>query len=307
MNVLITGGAGFIGSHLVDSLIKRGDRVTILDNFSTGKMENIAHARNQVKVVEGSVLDTRLLKKIMSDVEVIFHGAAVVGVVRAYKNPLQTLETNLKGTINTLEIARKYDIQKFVFASSSEVYGETDKIPIPENHPLSPISAYGVAKVAGEHYCKAYNKTHGLGTVIIRYFNVYGPRQDIPGWVAPNFALRVLKGKPPLVHGDGSQTRDFTYITDAINGTLLAMEKRRAVGETFNVGTGKETNIKKLAYLFIELAEKDLKPVCVKPRPLDISRRSADITKATKLLGYRPKVSLKEGIKRTIEFYRTRH
>lgn len=304
MSILVTGGAGFIGSHLVDALCKENENVVILDDFSTGKMDNISHIKNRIKKVKGSILDVKLIKRAMRDVKIVFHEAAVVGVVRAYKDPLRTLEVNLKGTINVLETARMFDVERFISASSSEVYGETSELPIEEERPLSPISAYGVAKLAGEAYCKAYFKNYGLKTTILRYFNVYGPRQDVTAgsWVIPNFALGMLRNKPPVIYGSGDQTRDFTYIKDAVNGTLLSAKKRKAVGETFNLGTGREVKIKELAHLFIKIAGKNLKPIYSRPRPFEISRRRADITKAKKLLGYHPRIGLEKGIKETLDY-----
>lgn len=275
-----------------------------MDDFSTGKMNNISHIKNRIKIAKGSTTDVKPIKRAMRDVEIVFHEAAVVGVVRAYRDPLRTLEVNLKGTINVLETARMSDVEKFIFASSSEVYGETSELPIKEERPLSPISAYGVAKLAGESYCKAYFKNYGLKTTILRYFNVYGPRQDTTAgsWVMPNFALKVLHNQPPVIYGSGDQTRDFTYIKDAVNGTLLAAKKLRAVGETFNLGTGREVKIKELVHLFIKIVGKNLEPIYSKPRPFEISRRCADITKAKKLLGYHPKIGLEKGIKKTLDY-----
>lgn len=307
MSILVTGGAGFIGSHLVDALCKENEDVVILDDFSTGKINNISHVKNRIKKARGSVLNVKLIKRAMRDVEIVFHNAAVVGVVRAYRDPLRTLEVNLKGTTNMLEIARMSDVERFIFASSSEVYGETSELPIKEDRPLSPISAYGVAKLAGEVYCNAYFKKYGLKTTILRYFNVYGPRQDVTAgsWVIPNFALRVLGNQPPVICGNGNQTRDFTHIKDAANGTLLAAKKRNAVGETFNLGTGREVKIRELAHLFIKIAGEKLTPIYSKPRPFEISRRCADITKAKKVLGYYPRIGLEEGIKKTLDYLKS--
>ena len=310
MKVLITGGAGFIGSHLAEIMLQRkiADEVVILDNFSSGKKDNIIHfGEDNLKIIKGDILDFDAVRKSMQGIDVVFHEAAVVGVVRAYKDPLKTHNVNIQGTLNALEAARINDVRRFVFASSSEIYGQTNLIPTKETHELKPISPYGVSKLTGEVYCRAYLRTYGLKTSIIRYFNVYGSRQDkmAHSWVVPNFALRVFKKKPPLIHGDGKQTRDFTYVTDAVNGTILVAKHRRAIGEVFNLGTGRETSIEKLALKFIKIAGEKLNPIHIKARELEISRRCADITKAKKILGYRPKVTLEDGIRRVLKYYST--
>ncbi len=320
-NILVTGGAGFIGSHLVDSLIAE-NRVVVLDNLSKGVMNNInAHLRNpNFKFIKGDILDRKVVDKTVRNVDVIFHMAAVVGVKHYVEDPAQVIRTNIYGTDNLLEAAAKYKVKRFIFASTSEIYGKNKNVPLKENYdrvlgpPFIDRWCYSSSKGIDEHVCNAYFRKHQLPLVILRYFNIYGPRQETSdyGGVISIFTRRVLKNQPPLVHGDGKQTRSFTYISDAVEGTVQASVREEAVGETINIGNPHETSINELARLIVDLAGKSGK---VKPEHIayedfygtwyeDIPRRVPDASKAQKILGFKSKVSLENGLTKTIEWYK---
>jgi UDP-glucose 4-epimerase len=317
-NILVTGGAGYIGSHIVDALVER-NRVTVLDNLSTGKIENIRHNLNRkgFRFIRGNVEDIKTVRKASKGCGVIIHEAAVVGVKHYVKDPLKVLLVNSLGMENVLEVARKIDA-KVLFASTSEVYGKSESLPLRENGDRLLGSTaidrwcYSTSKAFDEHLCLAYYKRYSLPIVILRYFNSFGPREDGSEYsaVIPIFINRVLRNKPPQVHGDGKQTRCFTYISDTVEGTLLALEKRGAVGEIMNIGTDVETSIIKLAEIIIRMCGKGMKPEFVSYESFygrsyeDIRRRVPDINKAKKLLGWEPKVDLEEGLMRTIAWYR---
>jgi UDP-glucose 4-epimerase len=309
MNILVTGGAGFIGSHLCEKLLKNDNFVICIDNFSTGNLENIRHiiGHENFFFVKGDIRDKEIVKKIMEEnsVELVFHYAAVVGVKRTLQNPKKVLDVNIQGTINVLEAANEAGVKKVIFASSSEVYGEPLELPEKEDGTLNPKFPYAVSKLCGEKYCEAFYKEFGLKTTSLRFFNVYGPRQDSSayGFVIPIFIKRVLFNKPPVIYGDGMQTRDFTFIDDNIEAALITAKKRKTNGEVINIGTGKTITILELANIIIKLCKKDLKPIFTKSRN-DIRHRCADITKMKRLLDFEPRISLKEGLKKTIEWYK---
>lgn len=308
--VLVTGGAGFIGSHLVEQLLQKGAKVIILDDFSSGSYKNISHFvdNRNLTVEKGDVRDNHIVRKCMKDTNYVFHEAAIVGVLRALKDPVKVLEINIQGIRNILRASLDSDVESIIFASSSEVYGHTEKIPNSESHPLSPISPYGVSKMVGESYCRAYYQMYGLKVTCVRYFNVFGPRQDYTSrsWVIPSFIINSLRGQPPEIHGDGHQTRDFTFVEDAVNGTILAAEKTIAMGEAINIGTGIETSINKLSEIILNLMGlgNKIKKSHVPARSIDIRRRCADIRRANKILGYKPTVNLENGLQKTIDFYK---
>ncbi|MEM3556250.1 MAG: GDP-mannose 4,6-dehydratase [Candidatus Micrarchaeia archaeon] len=316
--ILVTGGAGFIGSHVADALVERNE-VIVLDNLSTGKMRNIEHnlGRGGFKFIKGDVRDADAVRKAARGCSIIIHEAAVVGVKHYVEDPLKVLLVNSVGTENVLEAARRNDA-KVVFASTSEVYGRSEKLPLNEGGERVLGSTkidrwcYSTSKAFDEHLCFGYYKKYGLPVVILRYFNSYGPRADGSDYstVIPIFINRVLRNKPPQVHGDGKQTRCFTYISDTAEGTLLAAEKKSAVGEVINIGTDVETPIIELAKKVIEIAGKKLKPEFIPYESFygksyeDIRRRVPDTRKAKKLLGWEPKVSLEEGLRMTVAWYR---
>jgi UDP-glucose 4-epimerase len=319
--ILITGGAGFIGSHLVDSLIENNE-VVVLDDLSSGNIQYIKDhvQKKNFAFIEGSILDKKVVEKASKDVNIIVHEAAVVGVKKYMDDPLKVILTNTFGTHNVVEVALKNHVELFLLASTSEVYGKNVNAPLSENSDriLGPTTifrwCYSTTKALDEHMLLAYHHQKGLPITILRYFNAYGPRQESSdyGAVIPIFIKRVLEHSPPLIHGDGKQSRGFTYITDVVNGTLLAIEKEQSIGEIFNIGNEEEITINRLADLILELTGNLNK---IKPKHIpynefygdnyeDTLRRVADLRKARKLLGYEPKVSLKEGLKKTIDWYK---
>lgn len=308
MRVLVTGGAGFIGSWLCEELLKRDNFVVCYDNFYTGSKKNIETILNNENflLVKDTVLNLQVLKKIIKEnsIEYVFHLAAVVGVKRTLEKPLKVLDVNINGTKNVLEAA--LECKKVIFSSSSEVYGEPIQIPESEDGPVNPKLPYAVSKLVGEKYCRAYFDEFGLKTTSLRFFNVYGPRQNTSdyGFVVGIFIDRVLNNKPPIIFGDGAQTRDFMFIKDNVNATLLAAEKNTTNGAVLNVGTGRYMTINDLAKKIIEISGKNLTPIHDPPRKFDIKHRKPDVTKMKKILKFNPKFFLEEGLKETIEWYK---
>jgi len=332
--VVVTGGAGFIGSHLSEELARQGYHVIILDDLSTGKKENItalinlsSHSDSSrdsspithhpsrpptnstnsitpqtggVEFVQGSVTDPPVLQKLFHAVDYVFHLAAIPSVPRSIENPLATHEANITGTLNVLLAARDNSVKKVIYASSSSVYGDTPTLPKREDMLPHPQSPYAVTKLAGEYYCQVFHQVYALPTICLRYFNVYGPGQDPNSQYAaviPRFISRVSHGEPPIIFGDGEQTRDFTFVRDAVEANILAA-RGDATG-VFNVGTGTRVSINKLAKLVINLIGRSTEPIHQQPRPGDVRHSLADISK-TRELGYNPRYSLKQGLKETI-------
>lgn len=309
--VLITGGAGFIGSHLADCLASLGAKVRILDNFSTGKFENIAHLTGQVELITGSITDARIVKKAVQGVDIVFHQGALPSVARSVKDPLTTHRVNATGTLLLLLAANKAKVKRFVFASSSSVYGDTPTLPKREDMPPCPQSPYALSKLFGEHICRLFWQLYGLETVSLRYFNIFGPRQDPTSQYAaviPRFITAMLRGERPTIYGDGEQTRDFTFIDNCIYANLLAAMADGVAGEIFNVGAGKQTSVNKLFGIIRSIIGNDeIEPVYAPPRPGDVRHSLADITKAQEKLGYAPFVPLEEGLKRTVAWFKTQY
>jgi len=309
MKMLITGGAGFIGSHLCGKYVEEGHNVICLDNFLNGNVTSIRHlmSRRNFKLINGDVRDFDLQEKIMRDVDVVFHLAAQIHVDRSVIEPRLTYEINVNGTQNILEAARMYDVNKVIHASTSEVYGSAQYVPLDERHPLNAPHPYGASKIAADRTCHAYIQTYGMDIPIMRLFNVFGPRQKDLGYggVISIFTRRVLKDTPPIIYGDGLQTRDYTYITDAIEAFNLVLKNRKAIKEPTNFGTGKEVSILDLANMIIDLCNKNgsIKPVHVEPRIGEVRRLIANATKAKKLLGWTPKYNLKKGLKTFVQWY----
>lgn len=300
--VLVTGGAGFIGSHLVDWLIKDGYEVVVLDNFFSGKLENIKHHLDSGKfyLTEGDVRNSEDVKEAIRNVDAVFHLAAIVSVPLSIENPLLVNDVNVKGTLNLLEASLKAHVERFIYASSCAVYGEVNGLPINERHPTSPISPYAASKLAAEYYCKVFYENYRLNTLCLRYFNVYGPGQMKSSYsgVITEFIARLKKRKPPIIYGDGQQTRDFVHVKDIIEANMLALNCQHEVGEVINVGTGKPTTINQLAEVLLELSRRsNLKPKYAPPRKGDIRNSCADISKAKRALGYEPKFPLKKGLR----------
>ncbi|MGA2785728.1 MAG: NAD-dependent epimerase/dehydratase family protein [Candidatus Bathyarchaeia archaeon] len=306
-SVLVTGGAGFIGSHLVEELVSEGNKVSVLDNFSNKQPKTPG---NQFELIEGDVCDPQNVLDATKSVDVVYHLAAVLGVEYAYQHPIDTLEVEIMGTRNILEGMRKNDVKMVIYGSSSEVYGEPSSLPIAETDRTSPKSTYGVAKLAGERYCEAYRRAYGIEYVILRYFNVYGPRQD-DRFVIPRFVRAALQGAPLEIYGDGNQVRDFTFVKDAVRLTLTATQVSRAKNQVFNVGTGVPTKASELADLILKLSNSKSSIVLKnfdksnRPREIEIFNRLADINKAQQL-GYKPQTPMREGIAATINWMQTR-
>ena len=310
MRILITGGAGFIGSHLCEKYTKEGHTVICLDNFMSGNLTNIRHLLDyrNFKLIKGDVRDFDLLEKVMRDVDVVFHLAAQIHVDRSYIEPKLTYEVNVMGTQNILEVARMYDAKKVIHASTSEVYGSAQHVPIDENHPLDAPHPYGASKIAADRMCYAYIQTYGMNISIIRLFNIFGPRQRDLGYggVISIFTRRVLSNIPPIIYGDGMQTRDYTYIKDAVRAYDLVLNHNEPITEPINFGTGNEVSIIDLANKIVDLCGKkgNIKPVHVEPRIGEVKRLIADATKAKNMLGWEPKYSLEEGLKDFIQWYK---
>lgn len=304
---LVTGGAGFIGSNLVEELIKRGEKVRVIDNFSTGKKENIEEFLPKIELVQGDIRDLDAVREVVKGVDFVLHQAALASVTRSIEHPLATAESNISGTLNVLIAARDAKVRRVIYASSSSVYGDNrallgreDMIP----HPLSP---YAVSKLSGEYYCQVFYQIYGLETVILRYFNVFGPRQNPVSQyaaVVPKFIKAMLKGKSPSIYGDGEQSRDFTFVENVVEANILACGKEKIAGEILNIGGGKRTTINQLAKLISRLLDKNVEPIYTNPRPGDIKHSLADITKARRLLNYQPQVDLEKGLRRTLKWYK---
>lgn len=305
-NYLVTGGAGFIGSHLAEALVDRGHRVRVLDNLSTGNRQNVDRLGDQVEFIEGDLVNRSDVERAVRDVEVIFHQAALASVPRSVEAPLDTNAACVTGTVTLLDVARQSGVRRVVYAGSSSAYGDQ---PTPAKHekllPL-PISPYAAAKLAAEYYLQAFTATYGLETVTIRYFNVFGPRQDPNSQYAaviPKFITAMLEGKRPTVFGDGRQSRDFTYIENVIHGNLLAADAPAAVGRSINVACGEQFSLLELVAAINQTLGTNLEPNFEAARAGDVRDSLADISLARELLDYRPVVDFSEGLRRTIEFY----
>jgi len=306
--ILVTGGAGFIGSHLVDRLLDEGFKVWVVDNLYTGQMENLIQHRGKkgFRFVEGDIRNFELVKKMVRGVDAVFHEAALVSVTRSVENPLLSNETNVTGTLNLLKACVDARVKRFVYASSSSVYGETETLPKHEDLATMPLSPYAVSKLAAENYVRVFHDVYGLETVCLRYFNVYGPRQTYGPYsgVISIFINRLLEDQPPIIYGDGEQTRDFTNAQDVVEANMLALSAQNAVGEVFNIATGVTTSVNKLAEIIQEVMGKtNLASVYANPRPGDIRHSYADISKARKILGYNPRFQLEKGLAELVKWY----
>jgi UDP-glucose 4-epimerase len=307
-NVLVTGGAGFVGSNLVNRLLRDGARVTVLDDLFTGRRENLP--AQGFEFVEGSVCDIALVERVVARHEIVFHAAAR-NIVVSTRNPREDFETNIGGTLNVLMAARAAGVERVIYTSSTSVYGNPRYLPINEDDHLSLLTPYAVSKLAGENYCMAFYESYGLRTAAVRYSNIFGPGQDPANpycGVVAKFLESLFAGKPPVIHGDGNQTRDFTFIDDAVSATVLAATSDRAVGEVFNVGSGVETRVNELAELLIRLTAARVVPQHTDRRDVDnIRRRVVNIEKTRRLLRWIPEVTLEEGLRRTVEWQRRRN
>ena len=299
--VLVTGGAGFIGSHVVDRLVNEGYDVRVLDDLSSGKLDNIQRhlSSGKVEFVKGDIRDASFVTKSLDGVNVVIHMAALVSVPLSVENPNLTFDINLSGTLNLLRSSVIEKVDRFVFISSCAVCGDPESLPVTEETRVNPISPYAESKLIGERYCLGFSDRQLLKSVVLRFFNVYGPRQGMNDYsgVITRFIESCKQKLPLTINGDGSQTRDFVNVKDIAEAVLASTKTRDAVGEIFNIGSGKHTSISELAKTVIELAAVDPKICYRKPRAGDIKDSYADITKAKKLLGYEPKVSLRDGLK----------
>jgi nucleoside-diphosphate-sugar epimerase len=304
---LVTGGAGFIGSHLVDALVAAGWRTRVLDDFSSGREENLVASGAAVELVRGSLCDSEILGHALRGVEVVFHQGAVPSVPRSIAEPLLTHEVNASGTLRVLEAARHAGVRRVVYAASSSAYGDAAVLPKVETLPADPRSPYALQKWAGETYCRLYTELYGLETVALRYFNVFGPRQNPESEyaaVVPRFVVACLRGEPPVVYGDGEQTRDFTFVEDAVRANLLAAEAAGAAGQVVNVAGGRRVSLNQLLGEIGDVCGVSLRARYEPPRAGDVRDSLADLGRAGSLLGYEPRTTLREGLIRTIESLR---
>ena len=304
---LVTGGAGFIGSHLAEELVRRGHQVRVADALTTGKRSNLDHVPD-VEFLEGDLADLTFARRVVQGMEFVLHQAAIPSVPKSVADPLTSHRSNVDGTLNLLLAARDAGVRRLVFAASSSAYGETSELPKHENMPSDPLSPYALQKVVGEMYLRMFTRLYGLETVSIRYFNVFGPRQDPSSpysGVISVFAAALLDGRPPTIYGDGEQTRDFTYVADVVSGVLKACDAPDASGEVINVATGGRISLNRLYDAMRAIVGSQVKPVYAAPRAGDVRDSQADISKARRLLGFEPAVSLEDGLRRTVEWYRT--
>ena len=307
-HALVTGGAGFIGSHLVDELVANGCHVTVLDNLSTGHRRNIDHLADRIDFVEGDIRDAGLLDQVVKGCEVVFHQAAVVSVTQSVQDPSHSCEVNDLGTVRVLDASRNNGVRRVVMASSSAVYGDDPRMPKTEDMTPRPLSPYAVQKLTGEFYASAFGGLYGLETVCLRYFNVYGPRQDPSSpysGVISIFMNKATDGQAPTIYGDGGQSRDFVFVKDVVRANLLAAAEAAATGQVFNVGTGVCIRIGDLWSLIGELSQVRIDPVFGPPRAGDIRESVSDIGRIGRSLGFTPQVELRQGLKDTLSWYRS--
>lgn len=307
MKYLVTGGAGFIGSHIVTALVERGDEVRVLDNLSTGTLKNLAHLGGKVELVEGDVTDAAQVDQAVRGVDFVFHEAAMASVPRSIAEPLASHAACATGTLTVLDAARRHGVRRVVYAASSSAYGNDPKMPKRETDPPAPISPYAAAKLAGEMYCQAFAAAYGLETVALRYFNVFGPRQDPNGEysaVIPKFVSMMLAGQRPTVFGDGGQSRDFVYVADVVAANLAAASTPGASGQVFNVACGRQSSLLELLASINGALGTKIEPIFAPPRAGDVRESVADITAARTVLGYQPKFDFDEGLRLSIDYYR---
>ena len=306
MKFLVTGGAGFIGSHIVDALVKNGDKVCVLDDLSSGRRENLEGVADKIKFVEGDIRDKVIAAKAMDGVDYVLHQAALRSVPKSLGNPKLYNDVNINGTLNILETAKEAKVKRIVFASSSSVYGETDRFPQREDFYPRLISPYALTKLAGEYYCRIFSEIYGLETTSLRYFNVFGPRQSLENQYAvviPKFITCMLKDENPPIHGDGKQTRDFTYVENVVQANIKAVTAPDIKCEVFNVACGKNYSVLDIIKYVNKILKKDIKPKFTPTRAGDIKDTLADISKAKKLIKFDPRIGFEEGLVKTIEYF----
>jgi nucleoside-diphosphate-sugar epimerase len=306
MPVLVTGGSGFIGSNLVEELLERGREVKVLDNFSTGRRENLAHLTGHIELIEGDLRSYERVHNAVRGCEVVFHQGALPSVPRSVQDPISTNDVNVIGTLNVLLAARDAGVRRVVFASSSSIYGDLPGLPRVETLPVGPAAPYAVSKLAAEQYCQVATKVYGLETVALRYFNVFGRRQDPLSHysaVIPKFITAFQEGRAPVIFGTGEQSRDFTHITNVVNANFLAAEAPEAAGHVFNVGNGESHSLNELASVLAKIIGVDIEPEYGPPRTGDVAMSWADISKARDLMGYEPDIGFEDGLALTVESY----
>ena len=305
---LVTGGAGFIGSHIVDALLERGSQVRVLDNLSTGNLKNLSHVADRIEFIEGDVREAQAVAKAVRKVDCVFHQAALPSVPRSVENPLETHHACITGTLNVLNESRLAGVQRVVYAGSSSAYGNLAFSSKRETDRPGPLSPYAVAKLSGEYYCHAFHQTYGLPTVAIRYFNVFGPRQDpnsAYSAVIPLFIGALLKGQRPVIYGDGLQSRDFTFVKNVVHGNLLASQAQGVGGRVFNVAGGRSFSLLELLAKLNNYLGTSVDPIHKDPRTGDVKHSLADITQASQALSYEPVVDFDTGLQLSIDYYRT--
>lgn len=309
MQVVVTGGAGFIGSHLVRELVDRGFSVKVIDNLSTGKKENIEDILENIEFIEGDIRDIDILNKHFAKTKVVFHQAALPSVPRSINNPIASNDHNINGTLNVLVAARDQKVKRVIYASSSSAYGNTDAEYKTETLPSNPLSPYALTKFTGEVYCKLFTRLYGLETVSLRYFNVFGPKQDPNNQYAaaiPLFINLMLKGESPTIFGDGEQSRDFTYVKNNVEANIAAALSDKGAGETINIACGESITLNQLISEINANLKTNIKPIYKEPRAGDVKHSKADIKKAKSILGYKPTVYFSNGLRETIAWYKKR-
>ena len=307
MKIIVTGGAGFIGSHLVEKLVQEGYEVSVIDNLISGKEENLKAVRKKIIFHKESINND--IKEILNGAEIVFHLAAIPRVQFSIHNPIESHNTNINGSLNLLKHCSDYGIKRFIFSSSSSVYGDQKSLPLKETMMPNPMSPYALQKLTIEYYCKLFHNLYGLKTISLRYFNVYGPRQDKESNYSnliPKFIGLIQKNEPPKIHGDGNQTRDFSYVNDVVSANLAVMNSSNSkiFGEAFNIGTGNNTSVNQIAEKIIALLSSKIKPIHIDP-VIEPKDTLADITKAKKLLDWEPKTSIDQGLQKTAEHFKT--
>jgi nucleoside-diphosphate-sugar epimerase len=309
MRFLVTGGAGFIGSHIVDALVGNGDKVKVLDDFSSGTMENLESVINKIELIKGDIRDKDIVRKAVEGVDYVLHQAALRSVPKSLANPELYNDVNINGTLNILKASLEAGVKRVVSASSSSIYGEIVRFPEKEDFLPQLVSPYGLTKLASEYYSRIFTRIYGLETVNLRYFNVFGPRQSLENEYAvviPKFITCMLRNEQPPVHGDGRQTRDFTYIANVVQANIKSAIATGIKCEVFNIACGKAYSVLDIVKYVNKILGKDVKPVFEPKRPGDVKDTLADISKAKKLIGFKPEIGFEEGLKKTIEYFAKR-
>ncbi len=305
---LVTGGAGFIGSHIVDALVAQDHSVRVLDNFSTGKLTNIEHNMSRIDLREGSLTDREMVKRSVDGVDYVLHQGALPSVPRSVRDPIASNDANINGTLNLLVAARDAGVKRVVYASSSSVYGDTPTLPKHEDMPPNPLSPYALTKLGAEYYCRIFTRLYGLETVCLRYFNVFGPRQDPNSQYAaviPKFVTTMMNGERPTIFGNGFQSRDFTFVKNNVQANILACTAPKAAGEVINIACGARYSLLDLVDEINRLLGTAIEPVFEESRPGDVLHSQADIGKARELLGFEPSINFKQGLEELIDWYRS--